>query len=90
MSFFVFRFSCLGRDQIFTSRYAVIRNKRVRDSESQLYTVCKDRAYPGSTRPGLSHIPDIIFEASPDQTADPVRSVLDLRTCAKVTRKHNA
>ena len=33
----VIRFSCLGRDQIITSRLAVIRNKRVRDSESQLY-----------------------------------------------------
>ena len=33
----VIRFSCLGRDHIFTSRYAVIQDKRVRDSESQLY-----------------------------------------------------
>ena len=33
----VVRFSCLGRDQIFTSRKAVIQDKRGRDSESQLY-----------------------------------------------------
>ena len=33
----VVRFSCLGRDKIFTSRYAVIRDKRGRDNESQLY-----------------------------------------------------
>ena len=33
----VVRFSCLGRDQIFTSRKVVIRDKRVRHSESQLY-----------------------------------------------------
>ena len=33
----VVRFSCLGRDQTFTSRYAVIRDKRVRDNESRLY-----------------------------------------------------
>ena len=33
---YVVRVSCLGRDQIFTSRWAVIRDKRVRDSESQL------------------------------------------------------
>ena len=32
----VVRFSYLGRDQIFTSRYAVIRDKRGRDNESQL------------------------------------------------------
>ena len=31
------RFSCLGRDQIFTSRYAGIPDKRGQDSESQLY-----------------------------------------------------
>ena len=37
----VVRFSCLSRDKIFTSRYAVIRDKRVRDSESQLYLIQK-------------------------------------------------
>ena len=31
------RFSCLGRDQIFTSRYVFIRDKQGRDNESQLY-----------------------------------------------------
>ena len=33
----VVRYSCLGRDQIFTSRQAVIRDKRVSDNESHLY-----------------------------------------------------
>ena len=33
----VVRFSCLNRDQIFTSRQAVIRDKRGRDKESQLF-----------------------------------------------------
>ena len=33
----VVRFSYLGRNQIFTLREADIRDKRVRDSESQLY-----------------------------------------------------
>ena len=33
----VVRVSCLGRDQIFTSRYGVIRDKRGQDNESQLY-----------------------------------------------------
>ena len=33
----VVRFSCLGRDQIFTSRLAVIPDKRGRENESQLY-----------------------------------------------------
>ena len=32
----VVRFSCLNRDQIFTSREAVIRDKRSRDNESRL------------------------------------------------------
>ena len=35
----VVRFSYLGRDQIFTSREAVIRDKRVRDNESRLYMI---------------------------------------------------
>ena len=33
----VIRFSCLGKDQIFTSRQAVIRDKRGRNNENQLY-----------------------------------------------------
>ena len=32
----VVRFSCLSRNQIIASRYAVIRDKRFRDNESQL------------------------------------------------------
>ena len=32
----VVRFSCLGKDQIFTSRQAVIRDKRGRDNKSRL------------------------------------------------------
>ena len=46
----VVRFSCLGMDQIFTSRQAVIRDKRVRDSESQLYTRSMSRGTPLPTR----------------------------------------
>ena len=42
----VVRFSCLGRDQIFTSRYAVIRDKRGRDSESQLYIPARQNLAP--------------------------------------------
>ena len=34
----VVRFSCLGRDKIFTSRPVVIRDKRGRDNESKLIT----------------------------------------------------
>ena len=37
MFLLVVRFSCLGRDHIFTSRQAGIRDKRGRDNESQLY-----------------------------------------------------
>ena len=33
----VVRFSCLSRNKIFTSRQAVIQDKRGRDNESQLY-----------------------------------------------------
>ena len=31
------RFLCLNKDQIFSSRYAVIRDNRSRDNESRLY-----------------------------------------------------
>ena len=42
----IVRFSFLGRGQIFTSRYAVIRDKRGRDSESQLYATCAYSDHP--------------------------------------------
>ena len=62
----VVRFSCLGRDKIFTSRQAVIQDKRVWDNKSQLYLTQKVQtkiscflrrpsgAYPDSAGPGLN------------------------------------
>ena len=42
----VVRFSCLGSDQIFTSRLAVIRDKRSRDNGSQLYRGLQEPSTP--------------------------------------------